>query len=451
MQQPVDVVVVGAGLAGLNAARKLQARGLRVTVLEARDRVGGRTWTVQLEGSPFDAGGQWTGPGHRRMMALVDELGLRTESTFHTGRKVLELEGQASTYSGTIPRISIWKLLRMQMAVWRIEWVCRKVPLDAPWDAAAAAEWDGISVRDFLDRHVHDPEVIALTNAAVRVIFGADVDDLSLLHFLHYLHSGGGLQKLIETHGGNQDRSVVGGAQGLSEGMARGLSDLRLSSPVRGVTQDPEGVTVHTADGDLRARRLVMAIPLPLVGGIPFDPPLPAERLALQEKARMGHTVKIQVLYRQAFWRDGGFTGEAVCTQGPIDVVFDGGVAQGHPALLVFVTGRPARGWSDQDPQRRRQVILEALQRWFGPQAADPVLFHETDWSGQPYSGGAPVVLFGQGALSVHGRALRAPVGRIHWAGTETALECTGFMEGALESGERVADEVAAALAQPEG
>ena len=172
----------------------------------------------------------------------------------------------------------------------------------------------------------------------------------------------------------------------------------------------------------------------------------PPSRQALHENTRMGHTVKCQVLYERPFWREAGFSGEAVCTRGPVTVVFDGIVGDCAPALLVFITGRPAQGWSERDPQQRRELVLGSLVEWFGPDAAEPVQVVETDWSAEQWSGGAPVVLFPQGALTRHGPALRAPVGRIHWAGTETAREHTGFMEGALESGERAADEVLAVL-----
>lgn len=439
-----DVIVVGAGLAGLCAARKLKRAGLTVRVLEARDRVGGRTWTRELQGSPFDVGGQWTGPSQRRMAALIEELGLKTESTFHDGRKLLDLEGQVSTYTSSIPRISIWKLISMQLAIWRIEWLCRRVPKLAPWEAAKALEWDGMSVRDLLDTQVKDPEVIALTNSAVRVIFGSDVQDLGLLHFLHYLHCGGGLTKLIETHDGNQDSSVVGGAQQLCEGMAEGL-DLVLQAPVRAVRHGPDGVQVDSDAGTFSARELVMAIPTPLLAKVEFQPALPPDRQALHDQTRMGNTVKCQVLYERAFWREAGWSGEAVCTRGPLTVVFDGVVASGAPALLVFITGRPAQGWSARAPEERRALVLDALTAWFGPDAAKPLELHETDWSEEPWSGGAPVVLFPQGTLTRYGPALRRPEGPIHWAGTETAREHTGFMEGALESGERVAQEILAA------
>lgn len=442
-----DVVVVGAGLAGLAAARELHRAGHSVLVLEARDRVGGRTWTEHIQGSPFDLGGQWTGPSQKRMYALIEELGLRTESTFHEGRKLLDLEGQLSSYTSSIPRISIWKLISMQLAIWRIEWLCRKVPMLAPWEAPKAAEWDRMSVLDLLQKQVRDPEVIALTNSAVRVIFGADVGELTLLHFLHYLHCGGGLTKLIETHDGNQDSSVVGGAQHLCEGMAREL-ELLLEAPVHEIRQDEQGVEVHSAKGGFRARRVVVAIPAPLLSRMRFQPELPASRRALHEQTRMGHTVKCQVVYERAFWREAGWSGEAVCTRGPLTVVFDGMVGGGRPALLVFLTGAPAKGWSERSAEERRSIVLGELERYFGPQAAEPLELRETDWSTEPYSGGAPVVLFEQGALTRHGHALREPVGRIHWAGTATAREHTGFMEGALESGHRVADELLAALAR---
>ncbi len=443
----VDVLVVGAGLSGLFAARKLERQGASVLVVEARDRVGGRTWSQKLGDGVFDFGAQWTGPGQPRMSALVDEFGLTIHPQFHDGRKILDLGGRISTYTGTIPRVAPWKLIRLQLGIWKIERLCRQVPPEAPWEAPKAALWDSMTLLDWERRHLKNRDVIALFNTAVRVIFGSDAAELSVLHAFHYLHSGGGLMKLIETHGGNQDSRIEGGAQILSTRMAEALEEeVVLEAPVRAVRQDATTVTVTTDRGEWSARRAVFALAPTLANRIMYSPALPTLRDQLTQRTPMGATAKIFALYDRPFWRERGFSGEVATTAGPLTVTFDNCTETGQASLLAFVTAGGARGWSDRPADARRALVLDAFTRYFGAEAANPTLFHEADWATEPFSGGAPIATFPPGTLSIFGPALRRPCGRIHWAGTETARECCGFMEGALEAGDRVADEVLAAL-----
>ncbi len=446
MEGQADVIVVGAGLAGLNAARILRRRGLDVVVLEARERVGGRTWGVSVGESVFDFGGQWFGPKHERFSALVGELGLGVVQTYHEGRKVLDLAGRVGTYKGTIPRISPLKLIRLQLTVNRIEKLCKQVPLVAPWEVKHAALWDSMTVMDWMRCKVRNRDAIALMNSATRVIFGSDCSELSMLHFLFYLNSGGGLTQLIETHGGNQDSCIVGGAQLVSEGLAADVGTLELKAPVRRVTQDSTGVTLDTDRGAWRGRRVIIAMPLPLIDRMTFSPAMPTLRDQLTQRVGMGATIKCVATYDAPFWRGAGFTGEAVNTTGPVGVTFDNVSDTGQAALLGFVVGAPARGWAERSADERRTTVLETFARYFGPEALKAKGYLEVDWATEPFSGGGPIATFPPGTLSVFGTALRQPVGLIHWAGTETAREYTGFMEGALESGERAAEEVTAAL-----
>ncbi len=447
-----DVVVVGAGLSGLYAARELTRAGRSVVVLEARDRVGGRTWSVPLGDGVFDFGAQWTGPSHRRMTALIAELGLRVRAQYHQGRKVLDLGGRVSTYTGTIPRVAPWKLIRLQLGIWKIERLCRRVPPEAPWDAPDAALWDSMTLLDWERRHLKNPDVIALLNTAVRVVFGSDAGELSLLHAFHYLHSGGGLMNLIETHGGNQDSQIVGGAQGVCDRMAEAADEVVCGAPVRAIRQETDAVTLETEKGRFTGRRVVLALPPPMADRIDFSPALPTLRDQLNQRSPMGATAKVFALYDRPFWRDRGFSGEAAATAGPLTVTFDnctpsnGDAGAGQACLLAFVTAAGARGWSDRPAGERRALVLDAFTRYFGPEAARPTLFHEADWATEPWSRGAPIATFPPGTLSTFGPALRRPCGLVHWAGTETAREYCGFMEGALEAGERVAAEVLAAL-----
>lgn len=443
MADPIDVLVVGAGLAGLTAARNLSRAGQRVRVLEARDRVGGRTWTATLGRGEFDLGAQWIGPGQPRMTALVEEFGLATAPTFHDGKKVFDLRGRVSTYTGTIPKAAPWTLVGAQLVLWKLDRLCRRVDIVAPWSSPDAARFDADTLQGWLVRNTWSADVRAMVNSAARVIFGSDTSELSLLHFLWYVHSGGGLMKLIETHGGNQDTRIDVGAQSFCEGLAGGI-DVVLKAPVRAIEQRDGGVLVRTDAGDFEAGRVVVAVPPPLADRIRYSPPLPTLRDQLTQRVGMGATIKCYALYDSAFWRDAGFSGEGVSTDGPVGVSFDAVTASGQAALVGFVVGAPARGWAERPADERRSMVLDCFARWFGEAAREPSEYHEADWATEPWSGGAPIATFPPGTLSVFGPALRAPVGRIHWAGTETACESTGFMEGAVESGERVAEEILA-------
>ncbi|MCB9628218.1 MAG: flavin monoamine oxidase family protein [Sandaracinaceae bacterium] len=439
-----DVIVVGGGLSGLQAARRLVAKGQRVIVLEARDQVGGRTKTVEVNGHRFDVGGQWTGPGQPRMYALIKELGLETTPTYAIGKRILDLRGRISTYSGMIPRVNPWTLIVAQIGIWKIDRLCAQVPKDNPWDCPRALEWDGMTALDWAKRNLRDESVIAMVNGAVRVIFGTDLANLSFLHFLHYLHSGGGFAKLIESHDGQQDSWVVGGAQQLCTGMVPLAGTVHTSAPVRKITQDSQGVSVVSDVGTFTAKRVVVTVPIALADRIQYEPPLPTMRDQMTQRCGMGATIKVLALYESSFWRDAGYSGESVSTDlGTI--TFDDTTPGGQAALLMFVTGSPARGWSERPAEERRRFVLDTLVRYFGEQARNPTHYLENDWAAEPFVLGAPIATFPPGTLSAFGPALRAPVGRIHWAGTETALDSTGFMEGALESGDRVAAEVLAA------
>ena len=444
MDSSFDTIVVGAGLAGLTAARDLTRAGQSVLVLEASNHIGGRTRTIKYGDTAFDIGGQWTGPGQPRVAKLLEEFGLKTSPTYVEGQRLMDLDGRLTRYSGTVPRMSPWKLLRAQLGIWKIERLCKRVNLDGPWNDHESCAWDGMTAGDWARQNVGNRHVIALVNAATRVVFGADMDELSFLHFLYYFKSGGGFTKLVESHEGNQDRFIIGGAQQLSVRLAQGAGTVKLESPVQRIAQFDEGTTVFTDTESWVAQHVVVAVPLPLADRIRYSPGLPTLRDQLTQRVSMGATVKCLALYERPFWRDQGLSGEAVCTQGPVSVAFDNTSPSGQAAIVAFVTGAPARGWSERKRSERIQDVLQCLVRFYGPEAAEPQDFIEQDWAAEPFIGGAPTANFPPGTLSVFGPALREPVGRIHWAGTETARESTGFMEGAIESGQRVAQEILA-------
>jgi monoamine oxidase len=444
-----DFIIVGAGVAGLTSAYELQKQGASTLVLEARQRVGGRTWSGDLDGAEVDWGGEWIGVGQPRIYQLIKELGLRTFPTYDTGKKVLEIRNKVSSYSGTIPRMAPWKLIQIQVAIWQIDAWSNRLDLTNPWSHPEAERWDATTLDAVRRSFMWSADARATMDAAMRTIFGAESGDLSMLHMLAYVHSAGSITNLIATESGFQHDRIAGGAQAVSLALVKSIGEQRvlLGQPVVAIAQDAEGVTVRAlSGGTYRARRVIIAVPVPLGSQITFSPALPALRQQLMQRSCLGAAVKCFVRYDRAFWRERGFSGEAACGDGPISVTYDQCSEDGQAAcLLAFVGGKFARTWHRRNPDERKQVILERLAKYYGKEARKPLAYAEQDWCGEPWSSGGPVVLFPTGTLSIHGPALREPVDRIHWSGTETARQCMGFIEGAVESGQRAAGEVLAA------
>jgi monoamine oxidase len=442
-----DVVVVGGGLAGLNAARLLAEGGARVLLLEARDRVGGRTVSMPVGGASFDFGAQWIGPTQDRVAALAKRLGIATFPTWTRGRKVMEVDGRIRTYSGTIPSLPILSLLVLNRALGRIQKLGRLVPADRPAEARRAMEWDALTLEAWKRREMPARVARETMDIAVRGIFGAEASELSLLHFFWYLNTSGGMEKLIEIENGAQQDRLVGGTQALSLGMANELGDrVILSAPVETIEQRGDEVVIGGGGRSWRAKRVVVAVPPALAGRIQYQPGLPVARDQLTQRVPMGATTKIVMTYGAPFWREAGLSGEAVSTAGPVTCTFDNTTHDGKGALVAFLVGRYAREEAALEPARRRERILAHMVRFFGARAGEPEDYREQDWAAEIWTRGCPTGIMGPGVLTQLGAALREPVGRIHWAGTETATQWAGYMEGALQSGERAAAEALAVL-----
>jgi monoamine oxidase len=435
------IVVVGAGLSGLFAARELTRRGRDVVVVEARDRVGGRTLARTIGRGHFDLGGQWIGPAQTRVAKLARDLGLATFPTWSRGRKVMDLDGpngKVKTYRGVIPKLGVLELLRLELALRSVERMTKRIDPSDPWATSRGIEWDRFTVDEWAKKTVSAERVRAAFDVVVRVVFGAEAKDLSLVAFLSYVRAAGGLMALVEIEGGAQQDRLVESAHALSTRIAGELAErVVLEAPVRAIADDGRGVRVTTDRGDVRADRVIVAAPPPLVREIAFDPPLDAARRELLDAHRMGATTKVIATYPRAFWREAGFSGEAISSRGPITVTFDDTTHDGaQPALVAFVVGDAARA------KPSREEILSALERLFGREAVIPDAFVAEDWSADPWSGGCPVSMPPPMRWPRQLATLRAPHGRVHFAGTEAAREHTGYLEGALEAAERCVREI---------
>ncbi|HEX2316217.1 MAG TPA: FAD-dependent oxidoreductase [Thermomonospora sp.] len=447
----MDVVVVGAGVAGLVAARDLVRAGHDAVVVEARDRVGGRLLNGALPGgAPIEVGGQWVGPGQDRILALIDELGLETYPTYDEGRHVTELAGERSLHTGRIPRLSPLTLADIQQGQWRLDRLARRVPTQEPWRAADAARLDGETFATWIRRTLRTRGGRSFMRVATQAVFSAEPEDMSALWAAFYVGAAGGFDALVNTGGGAQQDRIMGGSQRIALKLAEHLGDrVRTGLPVTEVEWEDGSVLVRAGDVRIRARRAVIAVPPPLTTGMRFSPGLPGDRDQLVQRMPMGRVIKVNVVYDAPFWRDAGFSGQAVSDRRALGVVFDNTPPGGEPGVLVgFLEGRHADVAARLSADDRRRQVLADLAGYFGPPARDPIAYIERDWAAEEYSRGCYGAFATPGALTRFGPALRRPVGPIHWAGTETATGWAGYIDGAVESGQRAAGEIIRSLAQ---
>ncbi len=439
-----DVIVVGAGLSGLYAARTLHKAGFTSHLLEARDRVGGRTHSERIGNARLDVGGQWVGPTQERVLALSDALDVARFPTFNQGKKIIEIDGRPKAYSGDIPSLGFLNLIQLDRLIKRVNRMAETLPEGRPYDAEKAAEWDRLTVEAYKQQYLRGSGVKGMLDLLINAIFSAEPHEVSVLFLLQYVRAAGQLERLVQVQDGAQQERFVLGAQTLSDRMAEELQEnLTLSAPVSRIDEKADGVLVHSDAGEFEAKYVIVALPPVLTGNIRFVPPIPPLREQLVQRMPMGYTIKCLVLYDEPFWRSVGLAGEALSNSGTVTFVYDNSSHNDRQAgLVAFITGDRARHWGEQPPHARRQAVLADLVRYFGSAAAEPTAFVEKNWNQEPWSGGCPVGLGAPGALTGSSVALREPVGRIHWAGTETATRWCGFMDGALEAGERAAHEV---------
>lgn len=444
----VDVVIVGAGFAGLTAARRLRAEGHSVIVVEAGDRVGGRTKPGRIAGEVVDLGGQWVGPTQTRLLALAKELGVATYPQYATGKNLIDVAGHRASYEGETPELAPAAMGEFAEVIGKIEAMAAKVPAARPWEAPDAEHLDAQTVESWLSLNAQQPAVRTMIRLLTRAVFSAETSQVSLLYFLAYASAAGDFSALISTRGGAQDALFEGGVWQLAAKMAAELGPaVVLDAQVLSIAQDQTGVTVSTAKGDWRGRYAVVTAPPALASRIHYTPALPALRDGVTQRMPLGCVIKVHVAYARPFWRDRGLTGLVVSDRTEFGPWFDHSPTRGSSGALVgFFDGAPAQRWADRSAEDRRAQVLKDLALYFGDAALAPVDYLEEVWTRAPLHRGGYVSVPGPGVLTAFGPALLEPVGRIHWAGTETAEAWVGYIDGAIRSGERVAQDLASRL-----
>ncbi|MFC5665378.1 flavin monoamine oxidase family protein [Kitasatospora misakiensis] len=451
-----SAVVVGGGLAGLTAAEGLAARGVEVTVLEARERVGGRTHGIEVApGARIDAGAAYLGGKHTELLALIKDLDLSTAPTTMLGASRFAIgpvsdsssDGELATRDGRFPPLNAVALGDLFD---RLAELTAAVRPDAPWLTPDAERLDTLTAAEWAERHLTHPDARLFFPLFLGEMMAADPGEVSVLHMAFYLRSGGGLRYLNAFEGGAQQDRVAGGAHQLCERLAARLTArrpgaVRLGEAVRSVVQDGAGVTVHThAGAAYRADVAVVALPPLLAEGLDLGPVRPAPRAG--GRTGRGCAVKVNLVYPSPVWREHGLSGWSVNARGPLlstvdDSPADAPAGSAVGVLTGFVTGAEAHRYAALEPGEQRATAVAQAASLF-PMLPEPIGFHVTDWVNEPYSKGCYAALFGPGDWLRLGPTLTAPHGRVHWAGTESSTEFFGLLEGAIRSGHRVVAEI---------
>ena len=445
IEASVDVAILGAGFSGLAAARAMKLAGRSFLVLEARDRVGGKVLNQDIgNGEITEAGATYIGPTQDRMASLAQEYRVPTYHTWDQGDSVAIFGGQRSV-GGYPPKLA----LEYHTLVTRLNAMSTGVPVDAPSAAHNAQEMDSQTLYSWLKDQNASSDVIEVFSS-VSDLWGAEPRDVSLLFALYYIAAAGDkknpgtLERLLNIDKGAQELRFEGGSQELAKRIAKSLGDsLILSAPVREIDWSGDRVTITADAHTVQAKKVIIAFAPALAARLQYEPKLPTRRAQLLQRYPMGSLMKIEAVYDTPFWRKKGLSGVSSSWPGPVRSTFDNTPLSGHPGVIIgFVGGTHARRWSLRPKAERRAEVLANFADILGKEALNPSEYFAFDWPSEEWSRGGPVGYVGPGVLHDYATTLREPVGPIHWAGTETATFWNGYMEGAVQAGERAAREV---------
>jgi monoamine oxidase len=446
-----DVVIVGAGLSGMIAARTVLQAGLTPLILEADERVGGRILTEEvLPGVPVELGAQWIGDTHQRMFALAAELGVETFPQYDEGETSYELDGSGVLRESIFHVRFADELAELERVLRRLDELAADVPVEAPWAAPRADEWDVISAGTWYDAQGLSPIARTLLEICTVGILAVPTVEVSFLHLLFTIQTCGVTSELFaESEGGAQTTRFVGGTGEIARRLAAMITDhLVLEAPVQSIEHTSDGVTVHCRGGlTARGRRVIVAISPTLAGRIMYDPPLSGIRDQLTQRLPNGSAMKAFFVYDEPFWRTDGFNGQLISDVGPARMSNDTCIpGDDHGVILLFLEGDQARTFGRLPEDERRTALTAELVRHFGPRAARPEAYVDGEWSDRQWTRGCYNANHGPHVWTTYGEALSAPIGVIHWASTDTATHWSAYMEGAVEAGERAARAVIAEL-----
>ena len=448
-----DVVVVGAGPAGLMAARTLQAAGHSVIVLEARDRVGGRTWSKEIDGAFLEIGGQWVSPDQTELLGLLEEMGMGTFTRYREGANIyLDREGQRHEYTGEMFPAAERTVAEMERIIGILDELAASIGPSEPWAHPLARELDTVTFNEWLREQTQD--AAARENIAIFLAGGMLTKPdhaFSALQAVLMAASAGSFSNLVDEDF-ILDRRVIGGMQSVSETMASRLNEgsVHLDTPVRTIAwNDDGGATVFSDRVTVRAQQVIVAVPPNLYSRISFEPPLPRLQHQMHQHQSMGLVIKVHAVYSTPFWRDSGLSGTGFGPNEICQEVYDNTNYQdGRGTLVALISDEKADEMFSLPEQDRREAILRSLAAYLGEEALTPEVYYESDFGSEEWTRGAYAASFDIGGLSRYGAHQRSAVGPLHWACSDLAAEGYQHVDGALRQGRRAAQDIVQRVAQ---
>lgn len=441
-----DVIVVGAGFAGLTAARELVNAGQKVLLLEARDRIGGRVHSIEMAGLRLDIGGRYLGRGQTESLTLAKEFDVTLYPPQVDGHMLQSLNGRIvaidDEFSGLISKEASEEY---ECIAEQLEEMAQTLPSDEPWNAPNAFAWDSMTAEAWVRAHTQHPETVEVLRGICIGLVSAEMYEVSLLALLWYIRTSNGMYNAVDFENGLLMHLMKGSMHQLSTRLAESLADqLKLNSPIFRIEQDEQGVRVFSDSRTYTASHAIVAIPPMLAGRITYAPALTPMRDMLMQKFALGRLASILVVYERPFWRERGLSGMA---SGDADswvtnVLHVTPPDQPHGVLSCFVEPGKTTQFAAFTYDERKALILRDLVRYFGDEATTPIAYAEVNWTTETYTRGGYGWSLPPGALTMFGPTLRKPEGRIHWAGTETAEMFAGYIEGAIRSGKCAAKEI---------
>lgn len=444
-----DVIIIGAGPSGLTAARALRKAGHSVAVLEARDRVGGRTHTDVVDGAVFEVGGQWVSPDQTVLIGLLDELGIGTFSRYREGDSVyIGPDRRPVRYTGDMFPVSDYTREEMERLIALLDRLVAEAGPEAPWNHPDARALDTISFHHWLRQQSDDEE--ACNNIGLFIAGGMltkPAHAFSTLQAIFMAATAGSFSNLVDEDF-ILDKRVVGGMQSVSERMAAELGkDVILSSPVRTLrwsgmdgNNGAEGVTVVSDTTTVHARYAVVAVPPNLYSSISYEPPLPRRQHQMHQHQSLGLVIKVHAVYATPFWREEGLSGTGFSAESIVQEVYDNSNYEDPRGTLVgFVSDEKADAMFELPPHERRERVLSSIAGFLGPKALEPEVYYESDWASEEWTRGAYASSYDLGGLHRYGRDQRTPVGPIHWSCSDIAAEGYQHVDGAIRMGQRTA------------